>query len=67
MANGTVKWFNAEQGYGFITPDDSGADVFGHYSEIQTTGYRTLEENQRVSYSVQQGSKCPQATAVTAL
>jgi CspA family cold shock protein len=67
MANGTVKWFNAEKGYGFITPDDSGADVFVHYSEIQTTGYRTLEENQRVSYSVQQGSKGPQATAVTAL
>jgi CspA family cold shock protein len=67
MANGTVKWFNAEKGYGFITPDDSGADVFVHYSEIQTTGYRTLEENQRVSYSVQQGAKGPQATAVTAL
>ena len=67
MANGTVKWFNAEKGYGFITPDDSGADVFVHYSEIQSTGYRSLEENQRVSYSVTQGPKGPQATAVTAL
>ncbi len=67
MANGTVKWFNAEKGYGFITPDDSGADVFVHYSEIQTTGYRTLEENQRVTYSVTQGNKGPQATAVSAI
>jgi len=67
MANGTVKWFNAEKGYGFITPDDSGADVFVHYSEIQSSGYRSLEENQRVSYSVTQGAKGPQATAVTPL
>jgi CspA family cold shock protein len=67
MANGTVKWFNAEKGYGFITPDDSGADVFVHYSEIQSTGYRSLEENQRVTYSVTQGAKGPQATAVTPL
>ncbi|WP_111768166.1 cold-shock protein [Nakamurella deserti] len=67
MANGTVKWFNAEKGYGFITPDDSGADVFVHYSEIQTTGYRSLEENQRVTYTVTQGNKGPQATAVSAI
>ncbi len=65
MANGTVKWFNAEKGFGFITPEDSGADVFVHYSEIQSGGYRTLEENQRVSYTVQQGPKGPQATGVT--
>ena len=67
MANGTVTWFNAEKGYGFITPDDSGADVFVHYSEIQTTGYRSLEENQRVTYTVTQGNKGPQATAVSAI
>ncbi len=67
MANGTVKWFNAEKGYGFITPDDSGADVFVHYSEIQSTGYRSLEENQPVTYSVTQVAKGPQATAVTPL
>jgi CspA family cold shock protein len=65
MATGTVKWFNAEKGYGFITPDDSGADVFVHYSEIQSGGYRSLEENQRVSYVVTQGNKGPQTTAVT--
>ena len=67
MANGTVKRINAEKGYGFITPDDSGADVFVHYSEIQTTGYRSLEENQRVTYTVTQGNKGPQATAVSAI
>jgi CspA family cold shock protein len=67
MAQGTVKWFNAEKGFGFITPDDSGADVFVHYSEIQAGGYRSLEENQRVSYTVTQGNKGPQATAVTPL
>ncbi|MTD15784.1 cold-shock protein [Nakamurella sp. YIM 132087] len=65
MAQGTVKWFNAEKGYGFITPDDGSADVFVHYSEIQTTGYRTLEENQKVTYTVGQGNKGPQATAVS--
>ncbi|MDQ2847507.1 MAG: cold shock domain-containing protein [Actinomycetota bacterium] len=65
MAQGTVKWFNAEKGYGFITPDDNGPDVFVHYSEIQSNGYRSLEENQRVEYTVTQGNKGPQATAVT--
>ncbi|MBM7772335.1 CspA family cold shock protein [Actinokineospora baliensis] len=67
MAQGTVKWFNSEKGYGFIAPDDGGADVFVHYSEIQTTGFRTLEENQKVRYEVGQGSKGPQATGVTAV
>jgi CspA family cold shock protein len=67
MAQGTVKWFNAEKGYGFITPDDSGPDVFVHYSEIQSSGYRSLEENQRVEYTVTQGNKGPQATAVSPL
>jgi CspA family cold shock protein len=65
MATGTVKWFNAEKGFGFITPEDSGADVFVHYSEINSGGYRSLDENQRVSYTVTQGPKGPQATGVT--
>ncbi len=65
MANGTVKWFNAEKGFGFITPEESGADVFVHYSEINAGGYRSLDENQRVSYTVTQGPKGPQATGVT--
>jgi len=67
MAQGTVKWFNAEKGYGFITPDESWPDVFVHYSEIQSSGYRSLEENQRVEYTVTQGNKGPQATAVSPL
>ena len=67
MALGTVKWFNAEKGFGFITPDDAEGDVFVHYSEIQAGGYRSLEENQKVSYTVTQGNKGPQATAVTPL
>ncbi|WP_293771908.1 cold-shock protein [uncultured Corynebacterium sp.] len=67
MAQGTVKWFNAEKGYGFITPDDGSADVFVHYSEIQGKGFRTLEENQAVSFEVGEGAKGPQAQNVTAL
>jgi len=64
MATGTVKWFNSEKGYGFIAPDDGGADVFVHYSAIQSNGYRSLEEAQKVSYEVQQGPKGPQASNV---
>jgi CspA family cold shock protein len=64
MATGTVKWFNAEKGYGFIAPDDGGADVFVHYSAIQSGGYRSLEESQKVSFEVQQGPKGPQASNV---
>jgi CspA family cold shock protein len=64
MAQGTVKWFNAEKGYGFIAPDDGSADVFVHYSAIQTNGYRTLEEEQRVEFEVTQGQKGPQADQV---
>ena len=65
MAQGTVKWFNSEKGYGFISPDDGSSDVFVHYSEIQSQGFRTLEENQKVRYEIGQGSKGPQATGVT--
>ncbi|GAB3159605.1 cold-shock protein [Myceligenerans halotolerans] len=61
MAFGTVKWFNAEKGFGFIAPEDGGSDVFAHYSAIQTNGYRTLEENQRVEFDVKQGPKGLQA------
>src|ERR1700742_4723972 len=64
---GTVKWFNSEKGFGFITPDGGGADVFVHYSEIQGRGFRTLEENQRVEFEIGQGTKGPQATGVTAI
>ncbi|SDJ29597.1 cold-shock DNA-binding protein family [Actinokineospora alba] len=65
MAQGTVKWFNAEKGFGFIAPEDGSADVFVHYSEIQSSGFRSLEENQKVRYDVGQGAKGPQATGVT--
>jgi CspA family cold shock protein len=64
MSQGTVKWFNAEKGFGFITQDDGGADVFVHYSAIDAGGYRSLEENQRVSYDVTAGAKGPQASNV---
>ena len=67
MAQGTVKWFNPDKGFGFIAPDDGSADVFVHYSEIQGGGYRSLEENLRVQFEVGQGAKGPQATGVTAL
>ncbi|HTJ68857.1 MAG TPA: cold-shock protein [Actinospica sp.] len=67
MASGTVKWFNAEKGYGFISQDDGGADVFVHFSAIDSNGYRTLEENQRVEFNVTQGPKGPQAEHVRAV
>ena len=67
MTTGTVKWFNAEKGFGFIAPDDGGADVFAHYSAIQSSGYRSLEENQKVQFDVTQGPKGPQAENVTPL
>jgi CspA family cold shock protein len=67
MAQGTVKWFNAEKGYGFISPDDGSGDVFVHYSAIGGTGYKTLEEGQRVNFEVEQSPKGPQATGVTAV
>jgi CspA family cold shock protein len=64
MAQGTVKWFNADKGFGFIAPDDGTPDVFVHYSAIDARGYRSLEENQKVEYTVQQGPKGPQAAQV---
>ena len=67
MAQGTVKWFNGDKGFGFITPDGDSADVFVHYSEIQGGGFRSLEENQRVQFDVEQGAKGPQAVKVTAV
>jgi CspA family cold shock protein len=67
MAQGTVKWFNAEKGFGFIAQDGGGPDVFVHYSAITSSGYRSLEENQRVEFEVTQGPKGPQADQVSPL
>ena len=67
MAQGTVKWFNGEKGFGFIAPDDGAKDVFVHFSEIRGSGFRTLEENQRVQFEVEQGPKGPQAVGVSAV
>ena len=67
MATGTVKWFNAEKGFGFITPDDGSADVFAHFSAIQSSGFKTLEENQKVEFDIAQGLKGPQAENIRLL
>ena len=67
MAQGTVKWFNSEKGYGFISQDEGGPDVFVHFSAIQSSGYRSLEENQRVEFEVTQGPKGMQADQVRPL
>ncbi|MFL5895163.1 MAG: cold-shock protein [Thermoleophilaceae bacterium] len=64
MATGTVKWFSDEKGYGFITPDDSGKDLFIHHSGIAGDGYRSLSEGAKVSYDAQEGQKGPQAVNV---
>ena len=64
MATGTVKWFNTEKGFGFITPDDGSPDVFAHYSAIATSGYKTLDENQKVEFEIIQGAKGPQAEKI---
>jgi CspA family cold shock protein len=67
MANGTVKWFNDQKGYGFITPDDGGKDLFVHQSAIDATGFRSLAEGAKVSYETEQGPKGPSAANVRAL
>ena len=64
MAQGTVTWFNAEKGFGFITADDGSSDVFVHYSAIDMPGYKVLEEGQAVTYEVGTGPKGPQAESV---
>jgi len=64
VSAGTVKWFNADKGYGFITPDDGGDDLFVHHSEIRTEGYATLDEGQKVEFTVGEGRKGPCATNV---
>ena len=65
MSNGTVKWFNASKGYGFITPEEGGDDLFVHYSEVQMDGYASLEDGQKVSFEVGEGKKGPCATSVS--
>ncbi len=65
--SGTVKWFNEGKGFGFITPDDGGKDLFAHFSQIQGSGFKTLAENQRVQFEVTQGDKGPQASKIVPL
>ena len=67
MPEGTVKWFNADKGFGFIAPAEGGDDLFVHFSEIQAQGYKSLDEGQRVSFEVGEGRKGPQAQQVNPL
>ncbi|GGX96509.1 cold-shock protein [Litchfieldella qijiaojingensis] len=64
MATGTVKWFNDTKGYGFISPDDGGDDLFAHFSEIQAEGFKTLQDGQKVTFDVTQGKKGLQAANI---
>jgi CspA family cold shock protein len=67
MAQGSVKWFNGEKGFGFIAQDGGGPDVFVHYSEIQGSGFKSLDEGQRVEFEIGQGQKGPQAQRVNVI
>ncbi len=67
MATGTVKWFNGDTGFGFISQDDGGADVVAHFSAISGDGFRSLDENQRVEFDITQGPKGPQASNIRSL
>jgi len=67
MATGTVKWFNESKGFGFITPDNGGKDLFAHFSQIQSNGFKTLQEGQKVEFEEAPGQKGPQATMIKAL
>jgi CspA family cold shock protein len=67
MATGSVKWFNDAKGFGFITPDEGGDDLFAHFSEVQAKGFKSLQENQRVSFEVKQGPKGKQAANIQPL
>jgi CspA family cold shock protein len=67
MATGTVKWFNGDKGFGFIAPDDGGADLFAHFSAISGSGFRSLDENQRVEFEVARGDRGPQAANIRAI
>jgi CspA family cold shock protein len=67
MATGTVKWFNDAKGFGFISPDDGGDDLFAHFSEVKAEGFKSLQDGQKVSFEVKQGPKGKQAANITPL
>jgi CspA family cold shock protein len=67
IETGTVKWFDEPKGFGFITPDNGGKDLFAHFSEIKSGGFKTLDQNQRVEFEITQGRKGPQASSIRVL